>query len=177
MSTATPKKAAEPKVDLDSTRERLVRLGMQHAADQLEPRLSDTIKNGASPHRMLDQLLDEELVWREERRIRTALRLSGLPTGQTLGSFDFSFHVTSRRSLTEASMIEPMTDATRPELMKRSSAISVFQLFFGMPSAPRISAMNGKTGADLLSSTTIALWRSCTSAPSERAASPIFDEC
>ena len=74
MSTATPKKAAEPKVDLDSTRERLVRLGMQHAADQLEPRLSDTIKNGASPHRMLDQLLDEELVWREERRIRTALR-------------------------------------------------------------------------------------------------------
>lgn len=100
-TTPTPKKVAEPKVDLDATRERMVRLGFLHAADQLEPRLSETIKNGASPHRMLDQLLDEELVWREERRVRTGLRLSGLPTGHTLASFDFSFQPAVDRSQIE----------------------------------------------------------------------------
>jgi DNA replication protein DnaC len=104
MSTATtspPKKSTEPKVDLDATRERMIRLGFLHAADQLEPRLTEAVKNGASPHRMLDQLLDEELVWREERRIRTGLKLSGLPQGQTLGSFDFGFQPAVDRSQIE----------------------------------------------------------------------------
>ena len=76
-STKTP---SAPKVDLDATRDRLVRLGLQHAADELESQLTDTVKHSTSPHRMLDVLLDQELVWREERRIRTA-RLSRLPTG------------------------------------------------------------------------------------------------
>jgi len=74
---AATKKAPTPKVDLDATRDRLVRLGLLHAADELEGRLTDTVKEGTSPHRMLDQLLDQELTWREERRIRTGLRLSG----------------------------------------------------------------------------------------------------
>ncbi len=100
-STAAPKETTKPKVDLDSTRERMLRLGLQHAAEQLEPRLTDAVKNGASPHRILDQLLDEELVWREERRIRTGLKLSGLPPGQTLGSFDFGFQPAVDRSQIE----------------------------------------------------------------------------
>lgn len=98
---AAPKKAQAPKVDLDSTRERLVKLGLQHAADELEERLTDTVKHSTSPHRMLDLLLDQELVWREERRIRTGLRLSGLPSGQTLGNFDFGFQPAVDRSQIE----------------------------------------------------------------------------
>ncbi|HYB98109.1 MAG TPA: IS21-like element helper ATPase IstB, partial [Candidatus Limnocylindrales bacterium] len=39
--------------------------------------------------------------WREERRVRTSLRLSGLPTGQTIGSFDFSFQPSIERSRIE----------------------------------------------------------------------------
>jgi DNA replication protein DnaC len=35
--------------------------------------------------------LDEEVRRREERRIKTSLRISGLPPGQTLGNFDFTF--------------------------------------------------------------------------------------
>lgn len=52
-------------------------------------------------HRFVDQLLDSELVWREERRVRTSLKLSGLPTGQTLADFDFSFQPSIERSRIE----------------------------------------------------------------------------
>jgi DNA replication protein DnaC len=100
-SSATPKKVQAPKVDLDGTRDRLLKLGLQHAADELEGRLTDTVKNSTSPHRMLDLLLDQELVWREERRIRAGLRLSGLPSGQTLGNFDFGFQPAVDRSQIE----------------------------------------------------------------------------
>ena len=98
---ATGKKGTGPKVDLDATRDRLLRLGLVHAAEQLEGRLSEAVKHQTSPHRVLDGLLDEELTWREERRIRTALRLSGLPPGQTLGNFDFGFQPAIDRSQIE----------------------------------------------------------------------------
>ena len=102
MSASTPvKKATAPKVDLDATRDRLVRLGLLHAADELEGTLTEAVKHGTSPHRLLDGLLDQELVWREERRIRTGLRLSGLPSGQTLATFDFGFQPAVDRSQIE----------------------------------------------------------------------------
>ena len=43
-------------------------------------------------------LLDRELA---ERRVKTSLKLSGLPTGQTLGNFDFSFQPSVERSRIE----------------------------------------------------------------------------
>lgn len=86
------------KLDLDRTRERLVALGLAHAADQLEPLLSDAVAKGQAPHLMLDALLDAEHQAREERRVRTALRLSSLPTGQTLADFDFAFQPAIERS-------------------------------------------------------------------------------
>ena len=51
--------------------------------------------------RFLDVLLDEALSLREERRVRTSLKLSGLPTGQTVGNFDFSFQPGVERSRIE----------------------------------------------------------------------------
>ena len=101
MSRRTKTPTPRPRVDLDATRERLLKLGLQHAAEQLEERLSATVKESVSPHRFLDELLDLELSCREERRIKTALRLSGLPTGQTLGNFDFSFQPSVDRSQIE----------------------------------------------------------------------------
>ena len=89
--SAAAKKAAEPRVDLDATRERLLRLGLPQAAEVLERRISAAVKDSESPHRFVDQLLDEEIQCREERRVRTSLRLSNLPTGMTLGGFDFGF--------------------------------------------------------------------------------------
>lgn len=89
------------KVDLDTTRERLAKLGLVHAAEQLAGRLGEAVKESVPPHRFLDELLEAELVARDERRIKTSLRLSGLPLGQTLQSFDFSFQPAVDRSRIE----------------------------------------------------------------------------
>src|SRR5262245_13542620 len=96
---ALPK--SEPKVDLDATRERLLKLGLQHASDRLSEHVAEATKETTSPHRFLDRLLEEELVHRDDRRVKTSLRLSGLPTGQTLGSFDFGFQPSVERSRIE----------------------------------------------------------------------------
>lgn len=99
--TSKTMKVQAPKVDLDATREQLERVGLLRAADHLEEVMNLGVKERMSPHRLLDHLLNEELTFREERRIRTSLKLSGLPTGQTLGDFDFAFQPSIERSRIE----------------------------------------------------------------------------
>ena len=94
-------KPDEPRLDVDATREKLARLGLGHAAQLLPEKLSEAAREETPAHRFLERFLDHELASREERRIRTSLRLSGLPTGQTLASFDFSFQPSIERSRIE----------------------------------------------------------------------------
>ena len=96
---ALPKKT--PQVDLDRTRERLTKLGLVHAAEALGEHVAAAAKETHPPHRFLDALLEAELSARDERRVRTSLRLSGLPTGHTLASFDFAFQPSVERSRIE----------------------------------------------------------------------------
>lgn len=84
-------KALEAKVELDKTRDALLALGLDHAAESLPDLISKATKDELAPHRFLDELLSIEGRHREERRVRTSLRLSALPTGMTLSSFDWSF--------------------------------------------------------------------------------------
>lgn len=95
------KTAPAGRVDLDKTRERLDKLGLLHASEQLAALLTETVKDNRPHHRFLDELLEVELLQREERRIKTSLRLSGLPPGQTLGNFDFSFQPSVEKSRIE----------------------------------------------------------------------------
>jgi DNA replication protein DnaC len=95
------KPATQPKVDLDHTRERLEKVGLGRAAEQLDSLVSEAVQGNISPHRFLDRLLEEEQRFREERRIRTSLLLSNLPTGQTMANFDFSFQPSIERSRIE----------------------------------------------------------------------------
>jgi DNA replication protein DnaC len=97
----TAKTTPQPRVDLDTTRERLLKLNLVRAGEHLDALVSEAVQGNLSPHRFLDQLLEEELRYREERRIRTSLTLSGLPTGQTLANFDFSFQPSIERSRIE----------------------------------------------------------------------------
>jgi DNA replication protein DnaC len=90
-----------PKVDLDATVGRLERVGMAHAAATLAERLNEASKEDLAPHAFLDRLLTDELAQRDERRVRTSLRISSLPTGQTLASFDFAFQPSVERSRIE----------------------------------------------------------------------------
>ncbi|MEQ1895523.1 MAG: ATP-binding protein, partial [Planctomycetota bacterium] len=99
MST---QKKTEPKLDLDRTREKLARLGLEHVAKLLEDKLSAAARDEIQPYRFLDEILDDELGSREERRIRTSLRLSGIPPGMTLGNFDYSFQPGIERGRIEA---------------------------------------------------------------------------
>jgi DNA replication protein DnaC len=84
-------KAVKARVDLDKTQEALEQLGLEHGASALGDLITRSVKDNLSPHRFLDELLSIEAGRREERRVRTSLRLSGLPTGQTLDNFDWSF--------------------------------------------------------------------------------------
>lgn len=92
---------SRPKLDIDRTRERLLALGCNHAAEGLEMLLAEAVKKPVSAHEFLEQLLACESGGREARRVKTALRLSGLPTGQTLANFDFAFQPAIERSRIE----------------------------------------------------------------------------
>lgn len=100
MSAAGRK--VQERVELDDTRELMVQLGLEHAAEVLEDELTAAVKDDLAPHRFLDRLLGVETRRREESRIRTSLRLSGLPTGQTLDGFDWSFQPSIDRKRIEA---------------------------------------------------------------------------
>jgi DNA replication protein DnaC len=84
-------KANEPKVELDQTRDALLALGLEHGASALADLVMRAVKDDLAPHRFLDELLRTEIHHREERRVKTSLRLSALPPGQTLADFDWSF--------------------------------------------------------------------------------------
>jgi DNA replication protein DnaC len=92
---------AKGRVDVDATRQVLEQLGLVHAATGLPQLLKEAVKAELPAHQFLDQLLRTEHSNREERRIRTSLKLSGLPPGQTLGNFDWSFQPNIERSRIE----------------------------------------------------------------------------
>jgi DNA replication protein DnaC len=88
----------KPRLDIDTTRDRLIALGCSYAADQLDTVLSEAVRQETAPHAFLDLLLEIELSGREARRVKTSLKMSNLPTGQTLETFDFAFQPAIERS-------------------------------------------------------------------------------
>lgn len=98
MSASNSTAAKKKPLDIERTRERLVDLGLAHAAGALESALGDAARDGTTAQAFLDTLLSAETDEREARRIGTSLRLSSLPTGLTLGSFDFAFQPSVERS-------------------------------------------------------------------------------
>ena len=97
MSAGAPK----GRVDLDKTREALRDLGLDFAAERLPELVSEAVKANLPVHGFLDRVLESEKSRREERRVKTSLKLSGLPTGQTLGNFDWGFQPGIQRSQIE----------------------------------------------------------------------------
>ena len=74
--SALPAKAAT--VDLGTLVDQLVKLGLDFAAEDLPSILTRAVKEDLGSPALLEQLLRGELERREERRVRTSLRLSGL---------------------------------------------------------------------------------------------------
>jgi DNA replication protein DnaC len=90
-----------PHLEVDVTREKLVALGLAHAAEALGEELSEAVKHDRPAHVVLERLLAREVGARDERRVRTSLKLSNLPPGMTLGNFDFSFQPSLERRQVE----------------------------------------------------------------------------
>ena len=88
----------KPRLDVDATRERLRSLGCGYAAERLGDLLGEAVRAEIAPHAFLEQLLAAELSGREERRVKTSLKVSNLPLGQTLENLDFAFQPAIERS-------------------------------------------------------------------------------
>ncbi|WP_155055342.1 IS21-like element helper ATPase IstB [Streptomyces blattellae] len=67
------------------------RLGLTHLPEQLDAFARRAEEASMGYLDFLDLVLDEEAAHRDERRFRSALRLSKLPHHKTLDDFDFSF--------------------------------------------------------------------------------------
>ena len=72
-------------------RDHALRLGLPHLSEHLETLVDRAEADTMGYREFVDLLLGEELGLREGRRLRTALKLSGLPHHKTLDEFDFAF--------------------------------------------------------------------------------------
>jgi DNA replication protein DnaC len=72
--------------------ENLTRLKLSKVQEIL-PLVSDEANTRELTHlAFLDRLLEEEVTAKEERRVRTSLKIAGLPFEKTIEEYDFAFH-------------------------------------------------------------------------------------
>jgi DNA replication protein DnaC len=83
--------AAESFSTLDRVRRSLVGLKMPRALELLDHTLRQLERGEVSALEVIDSLLAEEFLLRENRRVKTALVMARLSTIKTLAGFDFSF--------------------------------------------------------------------------------------
>jgi DNA replication protein DnaC len=71
--------------------ENLTRLRLSRVTEIFRETIETAENESWSYLTLLDRLLDEEVVTKEQRRIANALRTSGLPYVKTIDEFDFAF--------------------------------------------------------------------------------------
>lgn len=76
---------------LDRIHANLSRLNLSKMGEILEQTIKTSEKEGESYLSFLETLLEEEVIHKEQRRVETALKISGLPFIKSIDEFDFSF--------------------------------------------------------------------------------------
>lgn len=76
---------------LERNRALLKSLGFEFTPERLPELLEESVREEHSLPDFLEHLLVQERQAREERRVKTALKLSGLSLGKTLEEYDFAF--------------------------------------------------------------------------------------
>ncbi len=76
----------------DRLQDNLKRLKLFKAVEILDDVATISQQNGGSYLSFLDQLLEEEVASKDERRVDTAMKIAGLPMAKTIEEYDFSFH-------------------------------------------------------------------------------------
>ena len=93
--------AARRGVNLDTLAERCQALKLIHAAECMAELVEEASREDLSPVKFLDRVLEREVERKDERRIVTSLKLSGLPVGKTFEGFDWTFQPQADRSKIE----------------------------------------------------------------------------
>jgi len=124
MSPAVKK---APTVTLDPIAAKLMALGLDYPAGCLSDLAEQAAREELSPLSFLDLVLSGELDRKDERRVSTMLKLSGLPSGKTLEDFDWSF--------------QPRVDRRQIETLATCSFIrdKTNVLFLGRPAWGRVT--------------------------------------
>lgn len=96
--TTTTKPAPAPSrrgptgtVALDPVAAKLAAVGLDYPASCLPELVEEATREQLAPVTFLDRLLTQQLERKDERRVATMLKLSGLPPGKTLEDFDWTF--------------------------------------------------------------------------------------
>jgi DNA replication protein DnaC len=79
-------------VILERVQSNLKRLKLGHIEQTLDGKLKQYESNDRSFLQFLDELLEEEVSSKEQRRVDTALRTAGLPFVKSVDEYDFVFH-------------------------------------------------------------------------------------
>ena len=74
--------------------ENLIRLRLTRIQELLETVAEEAQRRSETYLAFLDQLLQEEVTAKEDRRVKTSLKIAGLPFDKTIEEYDFSFHET-----------------------------------------------------------------------------------
>ena len=77
---------------MDRIRSNLSRLKLPRIETVLDGVIQNAEDQSKSYLRFLDELLEEEVAGKEQRRVETALKISGLPFIKSVDEFDFTFH-------------------------------------------------------------------------------------
>lgn len=76
---------------LDRVESNLTRLKLPRIREILKQMIRAAEEHGKSYLSLLDDLLEEEVAQKEQRRIETTLKISGLPFQKSIDEFDFTF--------------------------------------------------------------------------------------
>jgi DNA replication protein DnaC len=87
---------------LDPLAAKLASVGLDHPASCLPELVEEATREALSATAFLDLILTRQLERKDERRVQTMLKLSGLPQGKTLEDFDWAFQPRVDRRQIEA---------------------------------------------------------------------------
>jgi len=79
---------------MERVMENLVRLRLTRIQELLETIAEEAQRRSETYLAFLDRLLQEEVTAKEDRRVKTSLKIAGLPFDKTIEEYDFAFHET-----------------------------------------------------------------------------------
>ena len=108
-------------MSIEQIQKKMERLKFEHTTDLLSELTEEAVKEKSSPIDFFNRILSLEVEAKEERRIATSLKVSGLPKGMRLDNYDFLFQPSVEKQRVDA--------LSNCDFIRRAENV----LFFGPP--------------------------------------------